>query len=81
MDGFLLNVCFTVAVCLSVADYNSSDQKTACRRHELYVSFRELGWQVVNIFLFNTSNQVLIHMWRTDEVVMKPHSLLPCCMK
>lgn len=28
------------------ADYNSSDQKTACRRHELYVSFRELGWQV-----------------------------------
>ncbi|XP_046880402.1 bone morphogenetic protein 6 [Hypomesus transpacificus] len=27
------------------ADYNSSDQKTACRRHDLYVSFRELGWQ------------------------------------
>ncbi|XP_029934929.1 bone morphogenetic protein 6 isoform X2 [Myripristis murdjan] len=27
------------------SDYNSSDQKTACRRHELYVSFRELGWQ------------------------------------
>uniref|UniRef100_A0A3B4TMF2 Bone morphogenetic protein 6 n=1 Tax=Seriola dumerili TaxID=41447 RepID=A0A3B4TMF2_SERDU len=30
---------------LGVADYNNSDQKTACRRHELYVSFRELGWQ------------------------------------
>nr|UYS55106.1 bone morphogenetic protein 6 [Rachycentron canadum] len=30
---------------LGLADYNSSDQKTACRRHELYVSFRELGWQ------------------------------------
>ncbi|MBN3305032.1 BMP7 protein, partial [Amia calva] len=29
----------------SIADYNSSDQKTACRKHELYVSFRELGWQ------------------------------------
>ncbi|XP_030204840.1 bone morphogenetic protein 6 [Gadus morhua] len=29
----------------SPADYNSSDQKTACRRHELYVSFKELGWQ------------------------------------
>ncbi|XP_077410245.1 bone morphogenetic protein 6 [Vanacampus margaritifer] len=29
----------------SQADYNGSDQKTACRRHELYVSFRELGWQ------------------------------------
>ncbi|KAK1806416.1 hypothetical protein P4O66_004938 [Electrophorus voltai] len=26
-------------------DYNSSDQKTACKKHELYVSFRELGWQ------------------------------------
>ncbi|CAF94356.1 unnamed protein product, partial [Tetraodon nigroviridis] len=29
----------------SFTEYNSSDQKTACRRHELYVSFRELGWQ------------------------------------
>ncbi|KPP71529.1 hypothetical protein Z043_109536, partial [Scleropages formosus] len=29
----------------AMADYNSSDQKTACRKHELYVSFRELGWQ------------------------------------
>uniref|UniRef100_A0A4W5KBV4 Bone morphogenetic protein 6 n=1 Tax=Hucho hucho TaxID=62062 RepID=A0A4W5KBV4_9TELE len=29
----------------SPADYNSSDHNTACRRHELYVSFRELGWQ------------------------------------
>uniref|UniRef100_A0A3B3VY34 Bone morphogenetic protein 6 n=1 Tax=Poecilia latipinna TaxID=48699 RepID=A0A3B3VY34_9TELE len=27
------------------SDYNSSNQKTACKRHELYVSFRELGWQ------------------------------------
>uniref|UniRef100_A0A3B3S2V0 Bone morphogenetic protein 6 n=1 Tax=Paramormyrops kingsleyae TaxID=1676925 RepID=A0A3B3S2V0_9TELE len=27
------------------SDYNSSDQKTACKKHELYVSFRELGWQ------------------------------------
>ncbi|XP_046689703.1 bone morphogenetic protein 6 isoform X2 [Silurus meridionalis] len=26
-------------------DHNSSDQKTACRKHELYVSFRDLGWQ------------------------------------
>ncbi|XP_018596679.2 bone morphogenetic protein 6 [Scleropages formosus] len=29
----------------SLTDYNSSDQKMACRKHELYVSFRELGWQ------------------------------------
>ncbi|XP_048856767.1 bone morphogenetic protein 6-like [Brienomyrus brachyistius] len=28
-----------------MADYNSSDLKTACRKQELYVSFRELGWQ------------------------------------
>lgn len=36
----------------SFSDYNSSDQKTPCRRHELYVSFRELGWQVVLSFLY-----------------------------
>ncbi|KAF4790937.1 Bone morphogenetic protein 7 [Turdus rufiventris] len=29
----------------SVTDYNSSDLKTACRKHELYVSFQDLGWQ------------------------------------
>uniref|UniRef100_A0A8C0BF11 Bone morphogenetic protein 6 n=1 Tax=Buteo japonicus TaxID=224669 RepID=A0A8C0BF11_9AVES len=28
-----------------VTDYNSSDLKTACRKHELYVSFQDLGWQ------------------------------------
>ncbi|XP_023682041.2 bone morphogenetic protein 7-like [Paramormyrops kingsleyae] len=28
-----------------MADYNSSDLKTACKKQELYVSFRELGWQ------------------------------------
>ncbi|XP_039379089.1 bone morphogenetic protein 6 isoform X2 [Mauremys reevesii] len=26
-------------------DYNSSDLKTACRKHELFVSFQDLGWQ------------------------------------
>ncbi|XP_032073010.1 bone morphogenetic protein 5 [Thamnophis elegans] len=29
----------------SVADYNTSEPKQACRKHELYVSFRDLGWQ------------------------------------
>ncbi|XP_042320597.1 bone morphogenetic protein 6 [Sceloporus undulatus] len=29
----------------SITDYNSSDLKTACRKHELYVSFQDLGWQ------------------------------------
>uniref|UniRef100_A0AAY4DQ83 TGF-beta family profile domain-containing protein n=1 Tax=Denticeps clupeoides TaxID=299321 RepID=A0AAY4DQ83_9TELE len=26
-------------------DLNTSDQKQACKKHELYVSFRDLGWQ------------------------------------
>jgi len=43
---FVYKLQFPDDFCISVADYNSSDQKTACRRHELYVSFRELGWQV-----------------------------------
>ncbi|XP_032280606.1 bone morphogenetic protein 6 [Phoca vitulina] len=29
----------------SASDYNSSELKTACRKHELYVSFQDLGWQ------------------------------------
>ncbi|XP_075682775.1 bone morphogenetic protein 6 [Rhinoderma darwinii] len=29
----------------SATDYNNSDLKTACRKHELYVSFQDLGWQ------------------------------------
>ncbi|XP_044859681.1 bone morphogenetic protein 6 [Mauremys mutica] len=29
----------------SITDYNSSDLKTACRKHELFVSFQDLGWQ------------------------------------
>lgn len=29
----------------SVGDYNTSEQKQACKKHELYVSFRDLGWQ------------------------------------
>ncbi|XP_043543372.1 bone morphogenetic protein 5 [Chiloscyllium plagiosum] len=29
----------------SPGDYNSSEQKQACKKHELYVSFRDLGWQ------------------------------------
>ncbi|XP_019487325.1 PREDICTED: bone morphogenetic protein 5 [Hipposideros armiger] len=31
-------------LCLS-SDYNTSEQKQACKKHELYVSFRDLGWQ------------------------------------
>ncbi|XP_066534701.1 bone morphogenetic protein 5 [Hoplias malabaricus] len=27
------------------ADQNTSEQKQACKKHELYVSFRDLGWQ------------------------------------
>ncbi|KAK2534143.1 Bmp6 [Columba guinea] len=32
-------------------DYNSSDLKTACRKHELYVSFQDLGWQSFHLLL------------------------------
>ncbi|XP_006638923.1 bone morphogenetic protein 5 [Lepisosteus oculatus] len=28
-----------------VVDQNTSEQKQACKKHELYVSFRDLGWQ------------------------------------
>lgn len=28
------------------AETSSSDQRQACKKHELYVSFRDLGWQV-----------------------------------
>lgn len=27
-------------------DLSNSELKSACRRHELYVSFQDLGWQV-----------------------------------
>ncbi|XP_021071052.1 bone morphogenetic protein 6 [Mus pahari] len=27
------------------SDYNGSELKTACKKHELYVSFQDLGWQ------------------------------------
>ncbi|TNN45307.1 Bone morphogenetic protein 7 [Liparis tanakae] len=30
----------------NVAENSSTDQKQACKKHELYVSFRDLGWQV-----------------------------------
>ncbi|XP_071399849.1 bone morphogenetic protein 5 isoform X4 [Centroberyx affinis] len=31
-------------------DHNTSEQKQACKKHELYVSFRDLGWQVHLMF-------------------------------
>ncbi|XP_078508120.1 bone morphogenetic protein 7 isoform X3 [Lissotriton helveticus] len=29
----------------NIAENSSSDQRQACKKHELYVSFRDLGWQ------------------------------------
>uniref|UniRef100_A0A8C4QC41 TGF-beta family profile domain-containing protein n=1 Tax=Eptatretus burgeri TaxID=7764 RepID=A0A8C4QC41_EPTBU len=29
----------------TTAEHNSSEQKHSCKKHELYVSFRDLGWQ------------------------------------
>lgn len=40
------------------ADYNSSELKTACRKHELYVSFQDLGWLVT--FPLLTPRQVSV---------------------
>lgn len=33
------------------SENSSTDQKQACKKHELYVSFRDLGWQVWKAFL------------------------------
>lgn len=41
-----LSVSFSV-----LAENSSTDQKQACKKHELYVSFRDLGWQVRKAFL------------------------------
>ncbi|XP_034643093.1 bone morphogenetic protein 7 isoform X3 [Trachemys scripta elegans] len=30
----------------NIAENSSSDQRQACKKHELYVSFRDLGWQL-----------------------------------
>uniref|UniRef100_A0A3Q2ZEM0 Bone morphogenetic protein 5 n=1 Tax=Hippocampus comes TaxID=109280 RepID=A0A3Q2ZEM0_HIPCM len=32
-------------LCVETLDGMSSEQKQACKKHELYVSFRDLGWQ------------------------------------
>lgn len=40
-----LSVLLTVSLILP-SDFNASEQKQACKKHELYVSFRDLGWQV-----------------------------------
>uniref|UniRef100_A0A673MFU5 TGF-beta family profile domain-containing protein n=1 Tax=Sinocyclocheilus rhinocerous TaxID=307959 RepID=A0A673MFU5_9TELE len=31
--------------CCCYLDQNTSEQRQACKKHELYVSFRDLGWQ------------------------------------
>lgn len=46
---YFLNSCFALFL---LTDYNSSDLKTACRKHELYVSFQDLGWQVCDVSLW-----------------------------
>lgn len=39
-------------------DQNISEQKQACKKHELYVSFRELGWQVRGMFQKKTKMSI-----------------------
>lgn len=45
----LVSLCFPFFFCpmLSNSENSSSDQRQACKKHELYVSFRDLGWQVI----------------------------------
>lgn len=38
--------CRLLKIWFLSSDYNTSEQKQACKKHELYVSFRDLGWQV-----------------------------------
>lgn len=66
---FMLEIQFPAHLCLSVTDYNSSDQKTACRRHELYVSFSELGWQVAITLFFHTTKQVVVCLLGASLIV------------
>lgn len=49
---FLLSKFLFCFVFFLLTDYNSSDLKTACRKHELYVSFQDLGWQVCDVSLW-----------------------------
>lgn len=55
--------CIHFAFCFYFfpSDYNTSEQKQACKKHELYVSFRDLGWQVRQKAQFRllTSNKQL----------------------
>lgn len=44
IDSLLLK--FSHFIYFFSIDYNTSEQKQACKKHELYVSFRDLGWQV-----------------------------------
>ncbi|XP_062315211.1 bone morphogenetic protein 7b isoform X2 [Osmerus eperlanus] len=42
----------------NIAENSSADQKQACKKHDLYVSFRDLGWQIV--FPLHTSHYALL---------------------
>lgn len=46
LEGGELSGYMSYGACCHPADYNSSELKTACRKHELYVSFQDLGWLV-----------------------------------
>lgn len=40
-----------------LTENSSSDQRQACKKHELYVSFRDLGWQVRAALAHHLSGQ------------------------
>eukprot|EP00069_Balaena_mysticetus_P003737 bmy_00857T0 len=73
----------------SASDYNSSELKTACRKHELYVSFQDLGWQgyAANYCDGECSFPLNAHMNATNHAIvqtlvhlMNPEYVpKPCC--
>lgn len=52
----------------SLLDYNTSEQKQACKKHELYVSFRDLGWQVRHLspLFFKTTAHIYVQEKKKD---------------
>lgn len=57
MSFCLFFFSFLIVCLLSFSENSSTDQKQACKKHELYVSFRDLGWQVRTAFLSQLAQQ------------------------
>ncbi|CAJ0964976.1 unnamed protein product [Ranitomeya imitator] len=47
----------------NIAENTSTDQKQACKKHELYVSFRDLGWQAGDLGLVTVTGLLEIQLY------------------